>query len=351
MVIGSNFGFFSEVLIPVGTINNMRVFDHNFNENGMGTSASTRMKLNDVNYVSPRFAEDKKTIRRLIEYGAYTVEPDFMSYKALHRYNKGLITPSSIDKIGFTFSRDYFNAKDNTMKYKNGAVSLVPIGAYFLYNINNEYISLNTNLENQVLHTFEHTVYGTDIFQIPYSKTIQDCNTGEIYSEEIPLENEVKNSGEFFERIYSMKKLNVIELCFDFNIPYSKMVKEYLYATDFNPDSEEENTLYSKDYHCTEDGHRRKSILCVYDKTLQLRKKKGIRTTQDITRIEFRIYSRNFHVLTYPDILNRTYTELVEYLIPYIVRYMRKKMNIHFHKLIDIIPDEQYLLRNILIQV
>ena len=309
------------------------------------------IELNNINYASSRFAVDKKTIQRIIEYGAYTVEPYYKACKTLRKYNEELITPSGIDKIGFTFNRDYFNAKDNTMRYKNGAISLVPMGAYFLFNINNEYISLENNLKDQVNNIFNSTVYGTNIFQIPYSKTILDCETGEIYSKEMPLENEVKNSTDFFERIYNMKKLNVIELCFDFNMPYSQMINEYLYKTDFNPDLYEENTLYSNDYHYTEDGHRRKSILCVYDKTLQLRNKKRIMTTQDITRIEFRIYSRNFHVLTHPDILNRTYKELVEYLTPYIVRYMRKKTNIHFHKLIDIIPDEQYLLRNILTQV
>lgn len=317
----------------------------------IGIPSNYEIELNNINYASPRFAEDKKTIQRIIEYEAYTVESYHSAYKSLQKYNKELITPSGIDKIGFTFSRDYFNAKDNTMKYKNGAISLVPLGAYFLFNINNEYISLENNLKNQVNNIFNSTVYGTNIFQIPYSKTIQDCETGEIYSEEMPADNEVKNSIEFYERIYSLKKLNVIELCFDFNMPYSKMVNEYLYETDFNPDLKEENTIYSKDYHCTEDGHRRKSILCVYDKTLQLMKKKGIRTTLDITRLEFRVYSRNFNVLKHPDILDRTYNELVEYLTPYIVRYMRKKTNIHFHKLIDIIPDEQYLLKNILTQV
>ena len=319
--------------------------------NDIGIPSNYEIELNSINYASPRFAEDKKTIRRIIEYGAYTVEPYYKAYRGIQRYNSDLITPSGIDKIGFTFNRDFFNAKDNTMNYKNGAVSLVPIGAYFLFNINNEYISLNDNLAYQVYDIFKHTILGTNIFQIPYSKVIKDCITGEVYSEEMPIGNSVKDASEFFECIYRMKKLNVIELCFDFNMPYSKMVDEYLYETDFNPDIEEKRTLYSKDYHCTKDGHRCKSILCVYDKTYQLRTKKGIRTTQDITRIEFRIYSRNFHVLKHSDILNRPYTELVEYLTPYIVRYMRKKTNIHFHKLIDIIPDEQYLLRNILIQV
>ena len=318
--------------------------------NGIGIPSNYEIELNSISYASPRFAEDKKTIQRIIEYGAYTVEPYHKAYKTLPKYNQELITPSGIDKIGFTFNRDYFNAKDNTMKYKNGAISLVPMGAYFLFNINNEYISLENNLQNQVNNIFNSAVYGTNIFQIPYSKTIQDYGTGEIYSVKMPLENKVLNSIEFFERIYSMKKLNVIELCFDFNMPYSKIL-EYLYETDFCPDVEKKNTLYSADYHCTEDGHRRKSVLCIYDKTEQLKTKKKMRTTQDITRIEFRLYRSSFHVLTHPDILNRTYTELVEYLTPYIVRYMRKKTNIHFHKLIDIIPDEQYLLRNILTQV
>ena len=67
---------------------------------GIGIPSCYEIELNNINYASPRFAADKKTIQRIIEYGAYTVEPYHKAYKTMRKYNKELITPCGIDKIG-----------------------------------------------------------------------------------------------------------------------------------------------------------------------------------------------------------------------------------------------------------
>ncbi len=303
-----------------------------------------------INYNSYRIGEDRITKTKLIEYEAITPCRKPLSYTSfgIKRNSPNEIKYRGIDRIGFSIDRDYYNEKDYCRKYKRGPISIVPLGAYELFNINREYISSKSLQDiGSIADTFFRYAIEKRIFQLPLRKiSIDLLRVGEIISDEEFPENRVQTLEEFYGKIKGIRTLHSIELYFDVYLPYLD-IRSKLRIEDF---IEDDNGLYSRDYNITEDFHKEKSSFVIYDKKTRY-EEQGYKIEEDVTRFEFRFNRRNFTRLKDPNILNMDYSSLADTLIPYAIKRLRRKTNMKLDEIIEILPEENSYLKDILIKV
>ena len=250
----------------------------------------------------------------------------------------------SIDKLTFVYSADYLDSYVLSKSVmKKGAVTIDRHGKYFNVQIHNEYIPINENLESFIKDVFKYLVYYKNLFILPLKKITYNQKTG-VVNVCINPENDVKTEEEFFDRIYSMRKLKCIELCFDMHIN----IRKYFDKDVFNY---YKGTLYSNaDYRVYGSKNIKKSMLCIYDKAKQLQDEKNTKITCTLERFELRLFTSSFVIMKNSNengLLNCTYYELVKKMTPYIRKYLRK-LNIDFNRFLNVLPDIQIQLRKIL---
>lgn len=266
---------------------------------------------------------------KTIDYDAYTVHPDFKEQaamkKLISRVSAYAIQRQAIDKLSFTFNRDYLN-ESSIRKTNYGFATVVVHGNFFTVHLHREYIPTDElSLELYVKRAFRYLILCTPIFRLPTEKHETNIQNGEITNKFFP-ENEVHTAEEFFNRIYSQKALKCIELCFDVN----KNLSTYLLHSDFFV--EEGTTFYSQDYKKYDSGNKHKSFLCIYDKAKEQydRKHQYVMCTQ--YRVEFRLYSESFTIVKKDkgkQLLSLCYDDLLTAVAPYILRRLKKlKINV-----------------------
>lgn len=290
--------------------------------------------------------DGERVSHREYEIEACKVETDFKTYqeykKLIERQTGNEHYYHAIDKLTFSFPRDYLKRNFDSSKYKNGPFSINVNRSYFSLHIHKEYLPIDTSIEDSVKNIFKYIIYCKDVFVLPLKKTSYDYISGEVREYYYP-ENKVDTEEEFVEKIYSKRILKCIELCFDMHLN----IRKFLDISEFRIFK---STLYSKDYTVYSSGNVKTSLICIYDKAKQLLEKKHKDIGCTLWRFEIRLYSTSFSVMKKnggKDLLNCTYEELVMKLLPYI-RKRVKKQRICFERLLEVLPDSQHLLRIIL---
>lgn len=283
---------------------------------------------------------DSKSYLKERYFEAYTLEKSSSLENFIPRQSVNDFFYHGIDKISFTFSRKFLNEENYKYQYKNGAISVIRHSTSFTVAINREYIPINENLSSFIRNCFK-AIVDTGIFQIPTKIATIDLTTAEYKEENFP-ENKIETEEEFFERIYAMKKLQCIELCFDMHISIRKLLdhKEF---TDI------EGTLYSTDYKVYESGNRKRSMICIYDKAIEQTERKNRAVYCTLERFELRLFASSFSIMNtaVEKLFNCNYEELVMKLLPWIKKHLSKQ-NHDFSKLVKALPKEQKLLKLIL---
>lgn len=265
---------------------------------------------------------------KFVSFIAYKACSDFKERKNMKNQIQQVsayeIQKQAIDKLSFTFDRDYLNEASRKTNY--GFATVVVHGSYFTVHLHREYIPTNELcLELFVKRAFRYLILGTALFKLPTHKEETNVKTGEITIKEFP-ENEVTTASEFFTRIYSQKRLKCMELCFDIH----KKLANYLRREDFY--LEKETTFYSKDFKYYISSNKHKSFLCIYDKAKQLIEQKHQNIMCTLYRVEFRLYSESFTIVKKnrgKDLLSLSYSEVLTTVAQYIHRRIKKlKMNV-----------------------
>ncbi len=285
------------------------------------------------------------------EIEAYRIEPENeKDVKERLKYKKAIKRQTSdehyyhgIDKLTFVYSADYLDSYVLSKSVmKKGAVTIDRHGKYFNVQIHNEYIPINENLESFIENVFKYLVYYKNLFILPLKKITYNQKTGVVNVSSNP-ENDVKTEEEFFDRIYSMRKLKCIELCFDMHFN----IRNYFDMKLFNI---VKSTIYSKaDYRVYGSMNVKKSMLCIYDKRKEQKDRKHRELSCTFERFEIRLFDTSFKVIKEGNngLLDCTYEELIVKLTPLIRKHL-KKLNIDFSSFLSVLPSNQIQLRKIL---
>ena len=87
------------------------------------------------------------------------------------------IQKQAIDKLSFTFDRDYLNEASRKTNY--GFATVVVHGSYFTVHLHREYIPTNEPcLELFVKRAFRYLILGTALFKLPTHKEETNVKTG-----------------------------------------------------------------------------------------------------------------------------------------------------------------------------
>jgi hypothetical protein len=240
--------------------------------------------------------------------------------------------PEGLDKIELTLDRVFVNEHCYLFKsLKNGNVTLRSHAQYFFIIIHRECINLKENLLGQVRDIIRQLM-NEGLFKNPQYKIISDYSTGEILSEKDYSGNDIRNGEDLLTLIMSNLSLNCIEWFCD--IHRKGGVSDLFNLNQFNV---LDSTLYSMDYkYYKSNCSRKNSLLCIYDKSAQLKKVKNLSMNDETTRMELRLNKKSFHRTMFKSltILNGNYDDFTMKIQKHLVRKV-KKLNISFGKFIS----------------
>lgn len=285
------------------------------------------------------------------EIEAYRIEPENeKDEKERLKYKKAIKRQTSdehyyhgIDKMSYVYSNDYINTVTlRKSVFKNGPVTITQHGQFVTINIQKEYIPIDENLETYIESIFKYLVFYKRLFILPRKRITLDHQTGSV-KVEVRQENDVETEEEFFKRIYSLRKLKCIELCFDMHFN----IRNYFDMKLFNI---VKSTIYSKaDYRVYGSMNVKKSMLCIYDKRKEQKERKHKELSCTFERFEIRLFDTSFKVIQEGNngLLDCTYEELIVKLTPLIRKHL-KKLNIDFSSFLSVLPSNQIQLRKIL---
>ncbi|MCF7944339.1 MAG: hypothetical protein K9L24_03445 [Spirochaetia bacterium] len=287
--------------------------------------------------VYPRYNQDGQKFKELL-YKAYFLNRfDYQSLELDYKNLRFYSSQAGIDKISLCLSLDFLNEGAGA-KYSNGAFSTRRNGRYFFIDVHGEYINPEVNILKQV----EEIVYflmRKNWFKIPIEKIEFSCPDGE-YLNCDSYDFVVENETDFVQIIMDNIKLSTLEIKHDLSIPVFKYLdeKEFTVVGD--------TTYYSKDYtYSQKSKKRKKSFLCIYDKSRQVREVKKQTIDDEITRIEFRLFGYYLKKVGGIAILDGLFQDVYNSVKPVIVKKL-KRLKINFQCLYRVINNGD--LKNIL---
>lgn len=268
-----------------------------------------------------------------ITYEAWFIKPE-SDLQYMQEFNKvpfSKIHSAGIDKISLCLPLDYVN-EGAVAKYSNGAFSTRRHGAYFHINIHGEYIDHSKNLLKQVEHIVLFLMK-KGAFKVPIRKEVVRYEDFPKVGnhEEIYFERFVETADDFFRVILDNMTFTNIEFNFDYTTPIFPLLD----SSDFHLVGG--STFYSKDYKVYSEASRKKSMVCIYDKTKQMKDVKKVELEEQITRFEIKIYSQQLKYLGGMKLLDITYEKLFSKLKPCMVKKLRK-LKIDFLALSEGLP-------------
>jgi len=262
-----------------------------------------------------------------VHYDAFLINTPLVSrleHQPLYKHSF-ISTSAGLDKITLSLPLDYLN-EDAPLKYRNGPISLRRHGAYVSIDIHGEYISHDKNILEQV-KSVVHFLLNRGFFKVPVLKVELSYPEKEVLTVQ-EYEREIRNRDEFIQTILDNITLSGIEVRYDLETS----VLPHLKKKEFNIVGE--STYYSKDYRYYENGNKRKSMLCIYDKSKQMEEVKKCSLERQITRVEFRPNRYQMSKLGGLEALNSVFENLYQRLMPILVKSL-KKLKISFENLIE----------------
>ena len=315
-----------------------------------------------------RVINDKVTYKRFglnrreyknITYDAYFLNNDtVLNGKQNIKKNPNFYSQAGIDKIGLCLPLDYLN-EDISCFYSNGPFSTRKHGGCFHIDIHGEYLDSMANLLIQTESIIDILLI-KGFFKIPIQKSVVEFNpdTGlmEGYSQAFlqksvvefnPDTGEVTNTSEtqyseipenclqFKQIILNKLSLTNLELKFDTELRLQQLLKQ----SDFNTFSD---TLYSKDYHYYNESNRKKSFLCIYDKTKQEHEVKKYDIGSPVNRFEIRLFSASLKYHGGVSLLNNTFAGLYSSIEQLLIKKL-SKLYVDFSMLTEALPTDSPL--------
>lgn len=255
------------------------------------------------------------------------------SHEFHSKFSQADFMEEGLDKIEFTLNLNYVNEHCYLFKsLRNGSVTLRNNGQYFYITIHREYIKLGENLLQQV-YGVVWELMDEGLFKIPLNKEVLDYATGEIVVERKEMHHieDVRNAKDFYDIIISHLSLSCIEWYCD--IQRKGGVADLFDHNQFNL---YKSTFYSKDYKYYESNHsKQSSLLCIYDKSAQLREVKKLSMKEETTRMEFRL-RKSFHreMFSSLDVLDGTNDEFLTKIQKHLVKKV-KMLGIDFGRFLS----------------
>jgi hypothetical protein len=238
-----------------------------------------------------------------------------------------------LDKIELIINKDYVNEHCYLFKsLRNGSVTLRNNGQYFYITIHRESIKLEENILQQI-YGVVWKLMDEGLFKIPLNIKVLDYATGEIVVERKEMHHieDVRNAKDFYDIIISHLSLSCIEWYCD--IQWKGGVADLFDHNQFNL---YKSTFYSKDYKYYDSNRsKQKSLLCIYDKSAQLREVKKLSMKEETTRMEFRL-RKSFHreMFSSLDVLDGTYDEFLTKIQKHLVKKV-KMLGIDFGRFLS----------------
>ena len=306
------------------------------------------IRIKDYHAKYQRWSQDRLVLLKQVEFTAYTVSADRDERnsirKNIERVPENVISDQSIDKISFTFHRDFLNEDCNWWCLNLGFATVKVHGEYFTIHFHREYINPYVqNISDHLWMMFRYLILCTPLFKLPITKRTTSGHSDKVLEEKEFKGNHITNTEEFFSLIYKQRRLKCIELCFDVR----KHLTNYLVWNEFNL---YKGTLYSKDYKEYASGCKRWSAISIYDKAKEQRERKHKNINCTLYRFEIRLRSERFIIMKKNrghKLLNQDYEGLLEDLMPCILKQIRK-LGITVDMLKEALPKSQKTLRKIL---
>ena len=274
--------------------------------------------------------------------------------KTIAFQNSALRETMGIDKLTFSFHRDFLNEYPDLMMRQKRGFEISYLGKAVTVNINKskfdvhlhrEYIHLSTVLSKYVEKVFRYLILCTNLFKLPLHKKITDKETEKIKEIDYPQFKNITTEEEYFQAIYSQRKLTCIELYFDF---YGIDMKPYLPRKLRNIVGD--TSVYSDDYRKYKNGIERRSMMVLYDKTCEQKDRKNRSIKPTIRRFEIRLYPYSFSCMKGTkglELMDHTYSGLLDVLSKPIKSHIkRRRMN--FCNFIEHLPKGYEKLANLL---
>ena len=309
------------------------------------------IKLKNYHSKYQRWSEGRLLLLKQVEFSAYTVSADRKEERemraCIEEVPEHLIYDQAIDKISFTFHRDFLNEDCKWWCLNLEFVTVTVHGEYFTVHFHREYINPYVqSILNELQKMFRYLILCTPLFKLPITKRTTEGNSNKVLEEKEFEENHIKTADEFFSKIYKQKRLKCIELCFD----VQKILTNYVVKKEYNPFR---GTLYSKDYKIYASGCKRRSVISVYNKEKQLKEVKHKNIQGTLYRFEIRLRSERLIVMKKDrgeKLLNQSYGDLLEDVLPCILKQIRK-LGITVNMLKEALPESQKTLRSILANI
>ena len=249
-----------------------------------------------------------------------------------------------IDKLTFSFHRDFLNEYPDLMmkqkcgfeiKFLRGAVTVNIYKRKFDIHLHREYIPLHTVLSSYIENVFRYLILCTNLFKLPLHKTITDIETENVKEIDYPQFKNVTTEEEYFQAIYSQRKLTCIELYFDF---HGVDMKPYLPRKfrNFVGDI----SVYTDDYRKYKNGIERRSMMVFYDKEEEQWDRKHRVLMRSCKRFEIRLYPYSYSCMKGTkglELMDHTYDGLLNVLSKPIKSHIKKR-RMNFRNFIEHLP-------------
>lgn len=306
------------------------------------------ISIKDYHARYQRWTPYRLAILNQVEFTAYTVSADRETInsirKHIERVPENVISNQAIDKISFTFHRDFLNEDCNWWCLNLSFATVKVHGEYFTVHFHREYINPYVqSISDHLWMMFRYLILCTPLFKLPVLKRITIGTSDTVLEEKEFKENYITTADEFFSMIYKQRRLKCIELCFDVH----KHLTNYVLWNEFKP---YDGTLYSNDFKIYDTGCKRWSILSIYDKAREQRERKHRNMQGTLYRFEIRLRSERFIIMKKDrghKLLNQGYEDLLDDLMPCILKQIRK-LGITVDMLKEALPENQKTLREIL---
>jgi len=235
-------------------------------------------------------------------------------------------TREGIDKIELTINLDYVNEYSNVLfTLKNGSVTVKKKANYLHISIHREYLELEKNLLEQIEKVIWKLLQ-SGLFKIPLSKQVCIVQSGVVTSDETFSYSgtDTISLNDFFSIIINKISISNVEVFYDFE---GKSIFNMFNEDEF---SKYKTTFYSKDYKYYDSGSKRNSLVCIYDKSEQLKDVKKIACNPNITRLEFRVFKKfNKKMFSSLEIFNTTFSGFISRIDERLAKQL-KKLKISF---------------------
>ena len=198
------------------------------------------IKLKNYHSKYQRWSEGRLLLLKQVEFSAYTVSADRKEERemraCIEEVPEHLIYDQAIDKISFTFHRDFLNEDCKWWCLNLEFVTVTVHGEYFTVHFHREYINPYVqSILNELQKMFRYLILCTPLFKLPITKRTTEGNSNKVLEEKAEVKQEESKQQETKQEEVIFTNPHLIEL--ERNIKLSLEEKKTIQKlSDYNED-------------------------------------------------------------------------------------------------------------------